>query len=157
MTGKDALDILFEAYWDEPFADSSQLATAFLCKQARSHGVLVCLSRDGGDESFAGYTRYFALEMLRRKLAWIPSWVRKAVGTLGLRCAWISRQKVKTLFRVLKTDDLDESYKEICTQQPTKGLWKVPLFPLPFPGTRLWDSIASMQYWDMLSYLPGDF
>ena len=157
MTGKDALDVLSEAQWDEPFADSSQLATAFVCKQARNNGIVVCLSGDGGDESFAGYTRYLALEILRKKERWIPLWLKKIVITLGEHLPWIHHlEKVQKVVRVLKSTTLWEWYEEICTQYPTKGLWKAPLFSLPFPTTELDHSIASMQYWDLLSYLPGD-
>jgi len=55
----DAVKILPRLVWqfDEPFADPSMIPTYYLAQMARRY-VTVCLSGDGGDESFAGYRRY---------------------------------------------------------------------------------------------------
>ncbi len=58
------------SFYGEPFADPSALPSYLLSEMTRKH-VTVALSGDGGDESFAGYTRY-AHEKLARLLALLP-------------------------------------------------------------------------------------
>ncbi len=54
-----AVDDFLNMY-DEPFGDSSAIATYLICKAARQ-SVTVALGGDGGDEVFGGYDRYRAL------------------------------------------------------------------------------------------------
>jgi asparagine synthase (glutamine-hydrolysing) len=79
----DTLDkVVFHA--DQPLADTSLMATYLLAQLTRDH-VTVALTGDGGDEAFAGYTRY-TLDRLLRVYRILPETVRlqliPAIGRL---------------------------------------------------------------------------
>lgn len=60
----NALDVLptLVEHYGEPYADSSAIPTYYVSKETRKH-VTVALNGDGGDESFAGYERYAAMQL----------------------------------------------------------------------------------------------
>ncbi len=75
----DLVEIIDDLVWhfDEPFADPSSLPTYMVSKMAREY-VTVALSGDGGDEVFAGYTRY-ANDKKRRGFEKLPKVIRQNV------------------------------------------------------------------------------
>lgn len=81
VTGRDAMSIVprLGALYDEPFADSSQIPTYLVSQIAKQH-VTVCLSGDGGDELFGGYSRYFLSPQILSKLKKLP--LRKQIQFL---------------------------------------------------------------------------
>jgi len=73
----ELLDRLVEAH-DGPFGDSSAIPTSVVSMLTRRH-VTVALSGDGGDELFAGYTRFLAAEALEK----IPAGLRSVAGRIA--------------------------------------------------------------------------
>jgi asparagine synthase (glutamine-hydrolysing) len=80
----NALDVLprLVRHYGEPYADSSAIPTFYVAQMTREH-VTVALNGDGGDESFAGYERYFANRLAQRVQA-VPgaAWTGKTLGRL---------------------------------------------------------------------------
>lgn len=72
-------DYVEKALWhlDEPMTDLSAVPLMLVCEQARKH-ITVCLSGEGGDESWAGYDRFKASK-LNRLFSLIPGPIRKGV------------------------------------------------------------------------------
>ncbi|MDA8244181.1 MAG: asparagine synthase (glutamine-hydrolyzing) [Elusimicrobia bacterium] len=65
-------------HFDEPFADSSALATYLVTKAART-GVTVALAGIGGDELFGGYPRHLGARLLPAWLK-VPRALRRLAG-----------------------------------------------------------------------------
>jgi asparagine synthase (glutamine-hydrolysing) len=87
-----ALEMLDKLVWhyDEPFGDSSAIPTMYLSRVTREH-VTVALSGDGGDELFAGYDRYLAVQLAGR-MDVLPGFIKRALG-------WNIWQKIPTSTR----------------------------------------------------------
>jgi asparagine synthase (glutamine-hydrolysing) len=80
-TQKDALEIipkLCEIY-DEPFGDSSAIPTILVSQLARKD-VTVSLSADGGDEIFAGYTKYTTTLQYFDKFNSVPNSIKSLIS-----------------------------------------------------------------------------
>lgn len=85
LRAQDARDVipLIPVIYDEPFADSSQIATHLVCRSART-AVKVALSGDGGDELFGGYNRYVWSRRVWQAWSRLPIPMRKAaIHTVG--------------------------------------------------------------------------
>ena len=66
-------------FFDEPLADPCQIPALLLARLSRG-SLTVALSGAGGDEVFAGYTRYLLAERLARGLGRLPRWARASAA-----------------------------------------------------------------------------
>lgn len=94
----DALPTIVRAF-DEPFGNSSAVATYFCLKTARDAGVKVMFAGDGGDELYGGNERYLtekAFSFYHR----LPEWMRRtASGVAPTLPAVYPLEKVKNYVR----------------------------------------------------------
>jgi asparagine synthase (glutamine-hydrolysing) len=81
VTAREAREVIphLPEIYDEPFADSSQIPTHLVARLARQQ-VTVALSGDGGDELFAGYSRYLLTSQLWNRVAAVPRPLRAAAA-----------------------------------------------------------------------------
>lgn len=77
----NAMEILptLVEHYGEPFADSSAIPSYYVSRETRDY-VTVALNGDGGDECFAGYERYAAMNMAQRYVGLLPSGLIKNVA-----------------------------------------------------------------------------
>ena len=166
------------AMYDEPFADSSQIPTHLVSRLARGD-VTVALSGDGGDEMFAGYTRYHWAELVRRRFLWLPPALRSAMAAMidaPPKSFWVAlshlipaaRRPIRIAERAskfagfLREPDADALYRRQHSQWPNpQHLVPGSTEPrgIPFdPDLRhqIPDFLRRMQYLDTATYLPDD-
>ncbi len=165
-------------WYDEPFADSSQIPTHLVSRLARRE-VTVALSGDGGDELFAGYTRYRQGVSLWRRTSKLPAPARcAAVAAIrALRPAtWEALARLlparlrpantgaraHKLAAMFGAGDLDSLYRILIQ------VWNDPGSPVlgsrsrqPRPHGRavpaaITDPVERMQFLDTITYLPDD-
>tara|TARA_R110002050_G_scaffold300734_1_gene472047 strand:- start:1903 stop:3831 length:1929 start_codon:yes stop_codon:yes gene_type:complete len=163
-------------YYDEPFADSSQIPTYLVSKLARQH-VTVSLSGDGGDEFFAGYNRYSLGMDVWRKLRKIPGFMHNPLSLAFDKMpstVWESlaqlipaskrpkniSSKIQKLSEVLKMDSGIDFYKSLVSQWIHPDVLvqgghekDLDIWNLKPQGSNF---TSHMQLLDSLTYLPDD-
>jgi asparagine synthase (glutamine-hydrolysing) len=175
-----ALDIIprLADFYDEPFADSSQLPTFLVSELTRRH-VTVALSGDGGDEVFGGYNRYLWADRWWRWLRPLPS-ALKGVAAAVLRAlppeSWDgifglaphrfrvpqAGDKIHKLADLVGQNDFGAMYRRLVSH------WDDPdhiVLEGKEPKGTLWDEtleqeipniVDRMRFLDSTTYLPDD-
>ena len=179
VTGQQALDVIphLPDYYDEPFANSSQIPTYLISAMTRRH-VTVALSGDGGDELFAGYNRHQFAHGTWRALSLLPGPVRHGIArsmTAISPAAWdrfAARlparmrmpqigDKAHKLASLIGAEDDTALYRRLVSQwEPAelmpgvaeaKGVLWDPAVGEQFPNL-----VDRMQFLDLVTYLPDD-
>ncbi len=105
----NAIEILptLVEHYGEPYADSSAIPTYYVARETRKH-VTVALNGDGGDESFAGYERYSAMQLAEHYRK-IPGALRRSLidAPIGLLpSSELKRGRVRDAKRFLRAANL---------------------------------------------------
>jgi asparagine synthase (glutamine-hydrolysing) len=166
----DALDVLPRLAWhfDEPFADASAIPTYYVSKISREH-VTVALSGDGGDECFAGYTRYaralrFHRRMDRSPLALLQPFLRRAAAALpaGLRgrgtLASLGARGLERYYRMVTYQDAATTDRLLSADARQALAAAGPFTYLADRAQGLSDHayLSALQALDLRTYLPED-
>ncbi len=185
--GQEALAVIpqLPVFYDEPFADTSQIPTWLVCQQARQH-VTVALSGDAGDELFGGYSSYLWSGRIWQKVAWLPAAGRNALSQLitalppthwNQLARLISHSPQEQLGDHLhklanalrNTQSVHDLFLNLATRwpateqlviggghgQPAQGMWNTPLETLGSEQPG-WTNEQSMLLFDSMTELPGD-
>lgn len=96
--------------YSEPFADSSQLPTYLVSREARKTGLKVAFSGDGGDELFGGYNRYIWGPKAYDFLKFTPNYLVKLISKIVSK---ISSKNIDNLGDILSIKHLDQKLNKI--------------------------------------------
>lgn len=173
----DAIEILPELVWhyEEPFADSSSVATYYAAKAAGQE-IKIVLNGDGGDENFAGYPRYKAIKLaeyydrlphcIRRHM--IAGIMKRISYSPGRRCLL---RRFKKLMESMDYPKEERYLRWICTfDKERKSMLYTSSFREAvsasdsfkylqkyYDASGCEDFLDSTLFVDIMTYVPGDY
>lgn len=160
-------------FFDEPFADPSFVPTYFVSQLARQK-VTVALAGDGGDENFAGYSKYYIDHVENRLRGLFPAGIRHNLFPGLARLAGMVNtgptRKAKSLLGTLALEPGEAFFvtnsffnKDVWNDLVTGELKRETRDYDPADITRAHyknadtdDHLSSILYTDIKTYLPGD-
>jgi asparagine synthase (glutamine-hydrolysing) len=160
-------------YFDEPFADPSFVPTYFLSQLARQK-VTVALAGDGGDESFAGYSKYGVDQTENRLRSFFPGALRRGVFPLLAQLAGSinspATRKAQSLLGTLAMEPDQAFFTTNCffrqslwnelvrgdLKRDTEGYDPADITKAHYQNADTDDHLGKILYTDIKTYLPGD-
>ncbi|MBO8221407.1 asparagine synthase (glutamine-hydrolyzing) [Prochlorococcus marinus] len=130
LSSSDLIKLIpsLSSIYTEPFADSSQIPTYLVCREASKNGLKVVLSGDGADELFGGYNRHYLIPKIHKIFKNLPYSVRSLVSSLLINLPnkniGLSQQKIQKLSKsILHADNLESIYNSLtCGSNDTSYL-----------------------------------
>jgi len=172
----NAIEILPELVWyyNEPFADSSAIATYYVAKMTKDF-VKVVLTGDAGDENFAGYPRYLRSQWIawftklpeKVRRDWMPAflrrfsslhWREKTFNRLADFMELLSHDQARNYAEQIKIFNAKEK-NEIYTNEMAHYVAKVDSLDFlseKYEEIETDDLLDKLLYLDINSYLPED-
>jgi asparagine synthase (glutamine-hydrolysing) len=174
VTPRQARDVIprLPFLYDEPFADSSQIPTVLLSSLTRQ-SVTVALSGDGGDEVFAGYSRYLWAQTVWNMIRHVPfcgnfanllklippkGWDQLSLLIPASKRPPYFGHKVHKGARLLQAKTPEAVYEALISYwaEPSQALPHTYAPSLVQFSPSLSDFVLQMQALDTTTYLPDD-
>lgn len=152
------------SHYEEPFGNSSAIATHACALLAREDGMETLLAGDGGDELFAGNDRY-ARDRMFAPYGTLPQWSRTwlvepmaalladAHGRLSLPARYIKRARKRNPFRILSYNPFleappEEVFEDGVLEQAPPDTW-MDLPQAHFAGAHATSELNRLLYMDL--------
>lgn len=151
---------------DEPFADSSLIATYSVSKMARQY-VTVTLTGDAGDELFAGYNKYL-VDYYSDRYIKLPKMIRKGIFEHSIKMLSSKSELRRKAEKVINSSQLEPFERrkllmslgfkpnELENLMNDSFVDRMDFISQQYDYLRNYDDQAKAQYVDLKTVLEGD-